>query len=86
MDWIEIFGFAAGIVTSVGMMPQLIKTIKTKQVDELSIQMYIIYLAGFGMWITYGVIRKDIPIIATNTFSVILTMVMIILKIRFRSK
>jgi len=86
MEWIEMFGFAAGVVTSVGMMPQLIKTIKTKQVDELSIQMYLIYLAGFGMWITYGIVREDIPIIATNSFSIILTIVMIILKIKFGKK
>jgi MtN3 and saliva related transmembrane protein len=86
MSWIEIFGFAAGVVTAIGMMPQLVKTVKTKKVDELSIQMFLIYLLGFIMWITYGVVQEDLPIVVTNSISVILTLIMIYLKIRFSKK
>jgi MtN3 and saliva related transmembrane protein len=86
MDWIEVFGFTAGVVTAIGMMPQLVKTIKTKKVDELSIQMFLIYLLGFGMWISYGIIQEDLPIVVTNSFSVTLTVVMICLKIRFTKR
>ncbi len=86
MEGIQIFGFVSGIVTSSGMIPQLIKTWKTKEVEELSIKMFIIYLIGFLMWITYGIIQKDIPIVATNILSVIITIIMIFLKIKYQHK
>ncbi len=85
MEGIKIFGFLAGIVTSSGMLPQLIKTWKTKEVKDLSIKMFIVYLIGFGMWITYGVIESDPPIVATNILSVIITIVMVVLKLKYQN-
>lgn len=84
MDGIQVFGFLAGIVTASGMMPQVIKTFKTKKAGELSIQMFLFYLVGFSMWITYGVIREDFPIIVTNSVSIVLTALMLYFKIRYR--
>ncbi|HYG40704.1 MAG TPA: SemiSWEET transporter [Cytophagales bacterium] len=84
MNGVQIFGFLAGLVTASGMMPQLIKTIKTKKAGELSIQMFLVYVVGFGMWITYGAIREDFPIIVTNSFSLVLTFLMIYFKIKYK--
>lgn len=85
MEGIQIFGFVAGTVTALGMIPQLIKTWKTKKVDELSIKMFLLYILGFSMWITYGVIRSDVPIIVTNSLSITITAIMIFLKLKYKN-
>jgi MtN3 and saliva related transmembrane protein len=83
MNEIQILGFIAGIITSGAMLPQLVKTWQTKKTEGLSIKMFVVYLVGFGTWITYGFIRGDVPIIATNIISVIITSALLWLKIKY---
>jgi MtN3 and saliva related transmembrane protein len=79
-DYIQLVGIIAGIFTAVSLMPQLIKTIKTKKVEEISLWMLIILMAGLATWIYYGILRKDLPIVATNYFSFLLNIILMVLK------
>ncbi len=81
---IIITGIAAGILTAVSMMPQVIKTIKTKKAEHVSPLMLIILIGGVSLWIVYGILKKDLPIIFTNIFSVIVNVCMLYLRWRFR--
>lgn len=83
MDWIQVLGLAAGICTSSSMLPQLIKTAKEKKADEVSLSMLLLLLVGVCGWIAYGVLRKDVPIIVTNAFSLLLNVVMIALRKKY---
>lgn len=83
MDWIQVLGLAAGICTSSSMLPQLIKTAKEKKAEEVSIWMLLILLVGVCGWIAYGLLRKDMPIIVTNAFSLLLNVVMIVLRVKY---
>lgn len=64
-------GIIAGILTSISMVPQLIKVIKEKDVANLSPIMITILLGGVSMWVVYGVLLKEWPIILSNAFSVL---------------
>jgi MtN3 and saliva related transmembrane protein len=79
----EIIGIGAGVCTASSLLPQVIKTIKTKEAEEVSIGMLLILLAGLILWIVYGWMKKDIPILATNCFSLLLNVVMLFLRIRY---
>jgi len=81
--YINLLGIAAGILTSLSMLPQLIKTLKIRKVEEISPFMFIMLLGGTGLWTVYGVLRSDIPVIAANGFSFSLNLLMLILKIRY---
>jgi MtN3 and saliva related transmembrane protein len=81
---IEIVGIAAGVCTSVSLLPQLVKLIKTKKAEDISLFYLVILMVGLGLWIWYGVLRKDIPIIATNCFSLLLNIVMIVAGIKYK--
>jgi MtN3 and saliva related transmembrane protein len=83
---ILITGIVAGILTAVSMMPQVIKTIKTKKAEHISPLMLIILIAGVSLWIVYGCIKKDWPIIITNCFSVLVNLTMLFLQWRYREK
>ena len=80
----EYIGLAAGILTACSMMPQLIKLIRNKKSEELSLTYLMILFAGIALWVWYGTLRHDIPIIATNAFSLFLNTLMIILAIRYK--
>ena len=82
----EITGLAAGVLTAASMLPQLLKTIKTREVKELSVYIFILLIIGTGLWVYYGVLKNDFPLIITNAFSFLLNSVMLGLKIAWTRK
>ena len=86
MDKVQILGIVAGICTSVSLVPQLIKIIKSKKANDVALFMLLILLAGQILWIVYGVQKDDIPIIATNSFSVLVNAVTLVLRIIYGNK
>lgn len=85
MDYTKIIGLAAGILTASSLLPQVIKTFKEKKADEVSLLMLFVLLAGLILWVVYGIKREDFPIIATNCFSLLVNLTMIILRIRYKN-
>ena len=81
---ILITGITAGILTAVSMMPQIFKTIKTKKAEHISPVMLIILIAGVSLWVVYGCIKNDWPIILTNSFSAFVNTCMLFLRWRYK--
>lgn len=70
----NILGTIAGILTSVAMLPQLIKVIKEKNVEDLSILTLVVLITGLSLWIWYGILKEEWPIILSNGFALISTL------------
>jgi MtN3 and saliva related transmembrane protein len=83
MNWIQIVGLVAGTLTSGSLIPQLIKTIKEKKAEDVSIGMLLVLMLGVATWIVYGFLREDLPIIITNSFSLLLNITMIVLRFKY---
>ena len=79
----EMVGILAGVLTSTAMIPQLIKTIKEKNAENISPFMVIILILGTGTWSYYGVLKDDLPIIITNGFACLVNSVMLFFKVKF---
>jgi len=77
METEEIIGIAAGIFTTIGVLPQIIKAIKSKKVDDVSPYMFVILCVGVGLWTVYGIMKVDGPIIITNGLSFVLNGIML---------
>lgn len=86
MEVIDILGIIAGVCTTSAVVPQLTKAIKTRNVKDVSIRMFIVLVVGFVLWIIYGISRDDLPIILTNGVSLALNSLMIVLILRFGNK
>jgi MtN3 and saliva related transmembrane protein len=78
-------GIAAGICTSISLVPQLVKLFKEKKAEDISLVMLCVLQFGLGVWLWYGIIKNDIPIIVTNSFSFLVTLLVIILSIRYKT-
>jgi MtN3 and saliva related transmembrane protein len=83
MEITEIIGLAAGVLTACSLLPQVIKTLKEKKAEDVSLVMLFVLQAGLILWIFYGIRRDDLPIIATNCFSLLVNITMVVLRIRF---
>lgn len=70
----NIVGSAAGILTSVSMLPQLIKVLREKNVEDLSAGMLIVLISGLSLWVWYGIMKGEWPIILSNAFAVLVNL------------
>ena len=84
MNWTQIIGIAAGICTACSLLPQVFKTFREKKADDVSLAMLLVLQAGLILWIVYGFKRQDVPIIATNCFSLLVNITMVILRVKFK--
>jgi len=86
MDYIEIIGLAAATLTTAAFIPQVIKTWRTKDVSGLSLPMFSMFTLGILLWFLYGVMTHSRPIILANTVTGILSIMLLILKIKYSTK
>ena len=84
MSIIQLTGFVAGIFTGVSLLPQLIKLIKEKKTEAISSWMLFILMGGLALWIIYGFLKNDLPIILTNSFSLFINIIILFLRWRYR--
>ncbi len=78
-------GIIAGILTSVSLLPQLIKIIREKKAEAISYMMLIVLMLGISGWIYYGYLKSDLPIIVTNSFSLLVNILIIIFTIKYKN-
>lgn len=83
---IQLLGLAAGACTSTAALPQLIKAWKTKEVGDISTKMFLLYVVGMTMWLIYGIIQSDLPIIVTNAIGLTFHGMMLYLKLKYKNK
>ena len=78
-----LFGYTAAVLTTVAFLPQLIKTLKTKKADDVSLVTLIMFLSGVLSWIVYGYRISSIPILIANIITFVLNFFILISKIYF---
>lgn len=82
----NVLGIIAGILTSISMIPQLIKVIKEKSSENLSSIMIIILITGLSLWVWYGILQNELPIIVSNAFAVLVNVTLLICSFIFKKK
>jgi len=82
MEW-KIIGIIAAICTTSGFIPQIIRGLRTKRLDDVSPVMCILLIFGLSMWLSYGIHIEDMIIIVANAFGVIFSMIIITLRFKY---
>lgn len=85
-NYTEIVGIAAGICTAISLLPQLIKLLKHKKAEDISLFYLLILFVGLCLWIWYGFLREDTPILVTNGFSLVINGIIIVLGIKYKKE
>jgi MtN3 and saliva related transmembrane protein len=83
LDWITLIGLVAATCTTCSFLPQVVKILITKRTKDVSLLMYNTVLTkGLFLWLIYGFILNDLPLILANTVSFTLSRCVLVLKIR----
>jgi MtN3 and saliva related transmembrane protein len=78
-DWMAL-GLVAGLLTTTGFVPQLVKGFRTKRMGDVSLVMPILLATGMALWLGYGVLIESWPIIFWNAVALILNIGLIVMK------
>lgn len=76
-------GMTAAVLTTAAFLPQVIKAHKSRHTGDLSLIMYLMFTAGVFLWIIYGFIFGELPIIIANSVTFLLSLYILFLKIRY---
>jgi len=79
---VSALGAAAGFCTTVAYLPQLIRAWRTRSTHDISLPMFSLMVFGNGLWLIYGLLIGDGPLIAANAVSVSLSASILYLKLR----
>jgi MtN3 and saliva related transmembrane protein len=82
---LKILGLIAGTITSITFLPQVIQIWKTKSAKDLSAPMLYLLVLGVSLWLTYGLLIKDAPIIYTNSMVLGMSLIMLYFKYKFKN-
>ncbi len=83
MENIEILGLAAGTITSITFIPQVIHVYKTKSAKDISLTMLLLLVLGVTMWLGYGIIVKSVSIIYTNSMVLLMACILLFFKYKY---
>ena len=84
MQWFEYFGYFGSFLTSITFIPQVYKAWQSKSVGDLSTWMMLIVVLSTLVWLAYGFGINSGPVIVANTIVLILSLILIYLKYRFK--
>lgn len=80
---ISAVGILASIFALSSTVPQIIKGIKTKKMDDVSVWLILSLIVGLSLWVIYGIGISDVVIVGGNTVGVSLNVVLLFLKFRY---
>ena len=82
---IDVVGVAAGLCSMASFLPQILKILRERHAESVSLRMYVVTVTGFVLWITFGVLKGSWPIWASNGVNLVLAATILVLKLRFGS-
>jgi len=81
---VNIVGYSAAVIGTSLMLPQVIKSIRTKSLRDVSSGMLVLYFLNCLLWFIYGILIIAYPVIITNAIALLISIIQIGLKIKYR--
>jgi MtN3 and saliva related transmembrane protein len=82
MEW-KIVGIIAAVCTTTGFIPQIIRGVRTKRLEDISPIMYVLLIIGLSLWLSYGIHLGDMIIIMANAAGLALSAFILILRYKY---
>ncbi|MBT3305777.1 MAG: SemiSWEET transporter [Alphaproteobacteria bacterium] len=84
MNAITLIGFVAVTLTTMAFLPQVIQVWRTRSTKDISLVTFVTLCAGIILWITYGVLIDDAPLIIGNAITLVLAGTILGFKIKYK--
>ena len=76
-------GTVAAMLTTASFVPQALRIVRTRDTHSLSLPMYLVFTAGVGFWLGYGLVLMSWPMIVANAITFVLAATILVLKLRY---
>ena len=86
MNALDLLGLVATCFTTSSFVPQVWRTWKTRDMSGISLPTYVIITIGLALWLVYGWLRGDMPLMVANAVMVVLTGAITVMKLRFEQR
>lgn len=83
---LDLLGLAAGTLTTVAFVPQVVKTWRTRSGADLSIGMFLLFSTGVLLWLLYGLAIGSLPVVVANAVTLVLALAILLMALRFRAR
>jgi len=82
-EMIDLIGLLAGALTTIAFVPQLLKLYATKSGKDVSARMFLLFSTGVMLWLVYGILIRSAPIIIANSLTLLMSLIILSLKLRY---
>jgi MtN3 and saliva related transmembrane protein len=82
----DLLGYSAAVATTLAFVPQVVQVWRTRSADDISLAMYVLFMAGLSLWIAYGMRIGSVPVVAANGVTLLLAAAVLVGKVRFRRR
>jgi MtN3 and saliva related transmembrane protein len=80
---IDAVGTAAGLCSMASFVPQIVKILRERDAQSVSLHMYVVTVTGFVLWTAYGVLIGSWPVWLSNVVNLVLAATILALRARF---
>ncbi len=78
-----IIGILAGFLCTISFVPQIVRIFRTRQTRDLSLITFSLLCLGVFLWLIYGILIKDLPVILANSVILVLCFLIVVMKIKY---
>jgi MtN3 and saliva related transmembrane protein len=79
---VTFLGLAAAFCSTAAFLPQVVKTWRTRSTADISLAMFLLLVSGIVLWLVYGIIQQDLPLIVANTVTLVFAATILYFKVR----
>jgi MtN3 and saliva related transmembrane protein len=79
----HLVGLAAAFCTTIAFLPQVVRAWRTRSTKDLSLAMFLVFTTGIFLWLVYGLMLRDVPLIAANGTTFLLSGSILYFKLRY---
>lgn len=79
----SIIGYVAGTCSTLAFLPQVVRTWRTRSTDDISLGMFSLMVLGIALWLFYGIVIGDWPLIVADSISLLLAASILWMKVRY---
>lgn len=79
---ITLIGLLAATLTTGSFLPQVIRAWRTRSTRDVSAWMFVLLVTGNALWLVYGTLIGDLPLMAANLVTLALAGTILTLKLR----
>ena len=82
MALLDYAGYAAAVCTTGAYIPQVLRVWRTRSTQDISLKMFLVLVTGLALWLTYGIWKSEVPLIAANGITLMLASTILYFKLK----